>query len=71
MRVAEAAVAAVVVAWVLAVEAAAEAAEAVEEVEEVVVPTSVDKLARRKAERRRQHQRESLYPHLVGDHYCG
>ena len=48
----------------------------VEAVEEVVVavevvPTSVDKLVRRKAERRLKHQRESLYPRLVGDHYCG
>ena len=64
----EVAVAAAVVAWVRAVEAVEEAAAAVEE---VVVPTSVDRLARRKAERRQQHQRESLYPHLVGDHYCG
>jgi hypothetical protein len=36
-----------------------------------VVPTSVDRLTRRKAERRLKHQRESLYPRLVGDHYCG
>jgi hypothetical protein len=43
-----------------------------EEVVEVVavVPASVDKLARRKAERRLKYQRESLYPRLVGDHYC-
>ena len=41
------------------------------EVAVAVVPTSVDRLARRKAERRLKHQRESLYPRLVGDHYCG
>ena len=55
-------------AWVLAV-----VVEAVEEVVvavEAVVPTSVDKLARRKAERRLKPQRESLYPRSVGDHYC-
>ena len=40
-------------------------------VEVAVVPTSVDKLARRKAERRLKPQRESLYPHLAGDRYCG
>ena len=40
-------------------------------VEAAVVPTSVDKLGRRKAMLRRQHQRESLYPRSVGDHYCG
>jgi hypothetical protein len=40
-------------------------------VEVAVVPTSVDKLAHRKAERRLKHQRESLYPRSVGDHYCG
>jgi len=56
-------------AWVLAV-----VVEAVEEVVvavEAVVPTSVDRLTRRKAERRLKHQRESLYPRSVGDHYCG
>ena len=36
-----------------------------------VVPTSVDRLTRRKAERRLKPQRESLYPRSVGDHYCG
>jgi len=50
---------------VLAEEVVAVAAEV------AVVPTSVDRLARRKAERRLKHQRESLYPRSVGDHYCG
>ena len=39
--------------------------------EAAVARTSVDRLARRKAERRLKHQQESLYPRLVGDHYCG
>jgi len=48
--------------------------EEVAEVEEevaVALPASVDRLARRKAKRLRQHRRESLYPRLAGDHYCG
>ena len=49
----------------------AEEVVAVAVAEVAVVPTSVDKLARRKAERRLKHQRESLYPRSVGDHYCG
>jgi len=61
-------------AWALLLAAAAVVVEAVEEVVVAVVavvPASVDKLARRKAERRLKPQRESLYPRSVGDHYCG
>jgi len=36
----------------------------------VAVPASANTLAHRKAKRLRKYQRESLYPHLVGDHYC-
>jgi hypothetical protein len=37
----------------------------------VVAPASVNMLGHRKAKRRRKNQRESLYPHLAGDRYCG
>jgi hypothetical protein len=37
----------------------------------VVAPASVNMLDHRKAKRLRQNQRESLYPHLAGDRYCG
>jgi hypothetical protein len=48
------------------------AAEVEEEVvEAVAVPASVDRLARRKAEHRLKHQRESPYPRLARVHYCG
>ena len=36
----------------------------------VAVPASANTLAHRKAKRFRKNQRESLYPHLAGDH-CG
>ena len=57
------------------VEAIAEAVVAVVVVAEVVVeaeevPASANTLAHRKAKRFRKNQRESLYPHLAGDH-CG
>jgi hypothetical protein len=50
-----------------------EGEEAVVEGEEEVVVmaavrASVDRLVHRKAKRLRQHQRESLYPHLADDH---
>jgi len=71
--VAEAAVVeGVVVAEPVSVSVLVEEVVAVAAVVEVAVdPTSVDKLARRKAERRLKPQRESLYPRSVGDHYCG
>jgi hypothetical protein len=34
-------------------------------------PASVNTLAHRKAKRFRKNQRESPYPHLAGDRYCG
>jgi ribonuclease HII len=37
----------------------------------VVAPASVNMLGHRKAKRLRKNQRESLYPHLAGDRYCG
>jgi len=37
----------------------------------VVAPASVNMLGNRKAKRLRQNERESLYPHLAGDRYCG
>jgi hypothetical protein len=37
----------------------------------VVAPASANMLGHRKAKRRRKNQRESLYPHLTGDRYCG
>jgi hypothetical protein len=49
-------------------------AEEVVEVEEevaVAAPASVNTLGHRKAKRLRKTQRESLYPHLAGDRYCG
>jgi hypothetical protein len=50
-------------------------AEVVVEVEvvevEVAAPASVNTLGHRKAKRLRKTQRESLYPHLAGDRYCG
>jgi hypothetical protein len=46
-------------------------AEVVAEVVAVVAPASVNMLGHRKAKRRRKNQRESLYPHLAGDRYCG
>jgi len=47
--------------------------EVVEVEEEVAVaaPASVNTLGHRKAKRLRKTQRESLYPHLAGDRYCG
>ena len=36
----------------------------------VAVPASANTLARRRAKRFRKNRRESLYPHLAGDH-CG
>jgi len=49
------------------------AEEVVEVAEEaaVVAPASVNRLGHRKAKRLRKTQRESLYPHLAGDRYCG
>jgi hypothetical protein len=50
----------------------AEAVVAVaEEVVVVAAPASVNTLGHRKAKRLRKNQRESLYPHLAGDRYCG
>jgi hypothetical protein len=46
-------------------------AEVVAEVVAVVTPASVNMLGHRKAKRLRKNQRESLYPHLAGDRYCG
>jgi len=43
----------------------------VAEVVAVVAPASVNMLGHRKAKRLRKNQRESLYPHLAGDRYCG
>jgi len=37
----------------------------------VAAPASVNTLGHRKAKRLRKNQRESLYPHLAGDRYCG
>ena len=36
-----------------------------------LAPASVNMLGHRKAKRLRKNQRESLYPHLAGDRYCG
>jgi len=46
-------------------------AEVVAEEVVVVAPASVNMLGHRKAKRLRKNQRESLYPHLAGDRYCG
>jgi hypothetical protein len=42
-----------------------------EEVVAVAAPASENTLGHRKAMRLRKNQRESLYPHLAGDRYCG
>jgi hypothetical protein len=47
------------------------AEEEVEEEVAVAAPASVNTLGHRKAKRLRKTQRESLYPHLAGDRYCG
>ena len=49
----------------------AEVAEVAAEEVAVVAPASVNMLGHRKAKRLRKNQRESLYPHLAGDRYCG
>jgi hypothetical protein len=64
----------VVVAVPALVSAPVVVAEVVVEVEEevaVAAPASVNTLGHRKAKRLRKTQRESLYPHLAGDRYCG
>ena len=64
----------VVVAVPALVSAPVVVAEEVVEVEEevaVAAPASVNTLGHRKAKRLRKTQRESLYPHLAGDRYCG
>jgi len=66
----------VVVAVPAVVSAPVVVAEEVVEVEEevavaVAAPASVNTLGHRKAKRLRKTQRESLYPHLAGDRYCG
>jgi len=64
----------VVVAVPAVVSAPVVVAEEVVEVEEevaVAAPASVNTLGHRKAKRLRKTQRESLYPHLADDRYCG
>ena len=51
--------------------AVAVVAEVAAEEVAVVAPASVNMLGHRKAKRLRKNQRESLYPHLAGDRYCG
>jgi hypothetical protein len=51
------------------VEAAGEAVLVLARV--VAAPASVNTPVRRKAKRFRKNQRESPYPHLAGDRYCG